>query len=180
MCKKKYGMEGMLSAVSYKGIVKKLIYQFKYPPYLSDLKTDLTSLLYEGLIQQPVFMNFIEGKNFVIVSVPLHEIRERKRGYNQSELLAVELGKRFDEAVVNCLKRVKTTRPQYKLSKKERQANIDGAFMMTENLKQKIKNKHVILVDDITTSGITLRECAKILKKGGAGKVLGVTLAHEG
>lgn len=180
-CKKKVGLDGVISAIAYKGLVKKLLYQFKYPPYLSDLRGVLSALLYEGLIQQPAFVKFMQNPNIVIVPVPLHPGRARKRGYNQAELLAYELSKRLGvEYPLNVLERIRQTKPQFKLSKKERKENIDGAFALIENLKLEIKNKNIILIDDITTSGVTLRECAKVLKKGGAGKVLGITLAHEG
>jgi predicted amidophosphoribosyltransferase len=121
-------MDGLLSAISYKGIVKKLLYQFKYPPYLSDLKTILGALFYEGLIQQPAFTKFIEDKNLLIVPVPLHSNRLRKRGYNQAELLARELSLKLKIPVKKLLVRTKDSKPQYKLTRDERIRNISEAF----------------------------------------------------
>lgn len=180
-CKTPYAIDGILSSIAYKGIVKKLIYQFKYSPYLSDLKSILGKLLYEGIIQQEAFAKFLENKNVWIVCVPLHVSRERKRGYNQSDLLAKELSVKLEIPYVqNVLIREKQTKPQFELKKDERRKNILGAFGINLKLKTKIRGKNIIIVDDITTTGATLRECGKILKQSGAGKVLGVTLAHEG
>lgn len=180
-CRTTYGIDGIISSIAYKGIVKKLLYQFKYRPYLSDLKVILGKLLYEGLIQQEAFEKFIEYKEVWITAVPLHKSRERMRGYNQSELLAKELAKHLHvEYTSSILDREKHTKPQFELKKEERKKNILGAFGLNPKFKQKIKGKSFIIVDDITTTGATLRECGKVLKQGGAGKVLGVTLAHEG
>ena len=180
-CQTAYGVDGILSSIAYKGIVKKLLYQFKYHPYLSDLKVILGRLLYEGLIQQEAYERFVSGKNVWITAVPLHKSRERRRGYNQSELLAKELSKALNiEYVPSILGRIKATKPQFELKKEERIKNILGAFRVNSKFQNSLKGKRIILVDDIATSGATIRECGKILKQSGADNVLGVTLAHEG
>ncbi len=179
-CRSKFGIDGIMSAISYKGIVKRLLYQFKYPPYLSDLKGILGRLFYEAIVQQEVFVTYISEKYTLIIPVPLHPARLRKRGYNQAELLGRELSMRLKiQLVDNVLIRTKQTKPQFELKKEERIKNILGAFQISTKFTTKIKGKNIVLVDDITTTGATLRECAKILKKSGAEKVLGVTLAHE-
>jgi ComF family protein len=179
-CRTAYGIDGIISSIAYKGIVKKLLYQFKYKPYLSDLKTILGKLFYEGLIQQEAFEKFVSKENVVITAVPLHKSRERSRGYNQSELLAKELSISLKIPYHKLLIREKQTKPQFELKKEERKKNILGAFSINDKLIKNHKIANVILVDDITTTGATLRECAKILKQSGVSKVLGVTLAHEG
>lgn len=180
-CQAPQAIDGIISAIAYKGIVKKLLYQFKYKPFLSDLKTPLGKLFYEGLIQQEAFAKFVSRENVLITAVPLHVSRERKRGYNQSELLGIELSRMlFLPYVSNLIIRIKQTKPQFELKKDARKENLKGAFSLNIKFKNKIKGKNIILVDDITTTGTTLRECAKVLKQSGAGKVIGVTLAHEG
>lgn len=179
-CRTRNSVDGILSSLVYKGVVKKLIYQFKYPPYLSSLKLELGRLLYEGLIQQEAFISFISMENCVISFVPLHEKRLRKRGYNQSELLATELSQRVGMGKpAKLLLRILNTKPQFELKKEQRSNNIIGAFTVNPQCRNYIAGKNIILVDDILTTGSTLRECAKIIKKSGAKKVLGVTLAHE-
>lgn len=179
-CKTAHSIDGIISSIAYRGIVKKLLYQFKYRPFLTDLKKPLGKLFYEGLIQQEAFIKFLEKDTF-LVAIPLHKSRERKRGYNQSELLANELSKLLlIPKISNVLVRIKKTTPQFKLSKEERRVNLKDAFGINLKLKDTIKGKNILLVDDITTTGATLKECAKILKRSGVGKVLGITLAHEG
>ena len=116
-CRTQYGIDGIISSIAYKGIVKKLLYQFKYRPFLTELRTPLGSLFYEGLIQQEAFIKFIEG-NILMIAVPLHTDRERKRGYNQSELLSLELSKKFFYPYLkDAIFRIRKTAPQFKLSK---------------------------------------------------------------
>lgn len=180
-CRTKFGIDGIISSIAYRGVVKKLLYQFKYSPFLSDLKEILGRVMYEGLIQQEAFSNFILQKNVYIISVPLHPNRLKTRGYNQAELLAKELSYKLNlKYVSGVLIRVQKTKPQFSLKKEQRRKNIIGAFDVNPKLKEKIKDKNFLLVDDISTTGSTLKECAKVLKKSGAGKVLGITLAHEG
>jgi ComF family protein len=179
-CRTKYEIDGILFSVAYKGVVKKMIYQFKYQPFLSDLKGIMGRLMHEGMIQQEVFEQFLQSKRAIIIPVPLHSSRLKKRGYNQAELLARELSQKAETPyVVNVLKRVRQTAPQFELKREERQKNIKGAFSIDDRYKKKMMGKWVLLVDDITTTGSTLRECAKVLKKSGAEKVLGITFAHE-
>ena len=180
-CMTPYGINGIISVIAYKGIVKKLLYQFKYKPYLADLKTILSRLFYEGLIQQEAFMKFINNENVIITSVPLHPSRLKKRGYNQSDLLAKEIARLLNlKYMSSILDRKINTKPQFNLSKKERRGNMRGAFQINSKIKIQKSKLNIILVDDITTTGATLRECAKVLKAHGAKRVLGVTLAHEG
>lgn len=180
-CRTRYSIDGIISAIAYKGIVKKHLYQFKYKPFLSDLKVPLGKLLYEGMIQNEVFNRFISNDREVwITSVPLHKMRENKRGYNQSALLAKELSEKLKiPYAASLLIRAKSTRPQFELKREERRKNIKDAFFANDKLITNNKIRKIILVDDITTTGATLSECGKILKKSGVKSVLGVTLAHE-
>lgn len=179
-CRTKWSIDGIISSIAYHGAVKRLIYQFKYPPYLSALKEDLGSLLYEGLIQQESFMQFILKENIVLTSVPLHKSRLNQRGYNQSELLAKFISEKLKIPYLNLIERKSKTAPQYRLKKELRLKNISDAFVINKKYKENIKGLNTVLVDDIVTSGATMRECAKVLKKGGVAKVLGAVLAHEG
>ena len=115
----------------------------------------------------------------VFIPIPLHEGKIKKRGYNQAKLLAEGLAKRFDVSVVDCLKRVKSTKTQVGLTKEERRKNIEQAFALQGTVSELLqKSQQVFLVDDVVTSGATLQEAAKVLKKAGFTKVWGVTLAH--
>lgn len=113
-----------------------------------------------------------------IVPVPLHPRRLRERGYNQSGLLARELGKLTNLPVLqDGLIRTKEARPQVKASDvEERRRNVANAFVCQN---EKVSGKQIILVDDVCTSGATLESCALALKNKGAVGVWGLTLARE-
>lgn len=177
-CIKKYSIDGTFSAIPYNKTAQKLIYNYKYKPYLSSLSSFLADLLYESLIQNENFENLFKQKlNWVLVPVPLAEEKFRKRGYNQAEILAKELSPKLNVPVLNLLKRVKETKSQFGLKLPERKKNMKGAFEMS---KDKIEAKTgVFLVDDIVTTGSTLMEGAKVLKRKGAQKVIGITLARD-
>lgn len=114
----------------------------------------------------------------VLVPVPLHNKRMRERGYNQSALLARELGKLAGLPVADsCLVRTRLTPPQAKTANvTERRHNVDKAFACRTG---EMLDKQVILIDDVSTSGSTLGACAAALKEAGAKSVWGLTLARE-
>lgn len=177
-CEAKYSINGAFSSLKYKGIVKKLIYRFKYNPYLTGLKDFLGDLFYEGLIQKEEFMRIYKKQNLVMVPIPLYKERLRRRGYNQSEILAKELSKKLNIKAENLLIRIKETNSQVGLKQKERQENISGAFKINPNSPISCRS-NILLVDDVLTTGSTLLEAAKILKKNGVKNVWGITLARD-
>lgn len=176
-CAGKYTIDGAFSAIAYKGIVKKLIYSFKYKPYLSDLKSVLTDLFYEAIIQNSEFNTAYKNKP-VLVPIPLSGIRFRRRGYNHAKVLAQGLSKKLDLNFLDALKRTRETKSQFGLSQKERKENIKGAFE-TREFKDLSKISFVFLVDDILTSGSTLLEASRTLKRSGVKKVWGIALARD-
>lgn len=182
-CRGRYAIDGSFSAIPYNKTAKKLIYNFKYKPFLSSLNKFLGDLLYEAISQNESFNRVLKSsKNWIFVPIPLHSSKFRKRGYNQSEILARELGKKFNFPVLKALNRIKETKSQYGLKLKDRRKNIKGAFapnssFITNHLS--LKNQQVFLVDDIVTTGSTLLEAVIVLKKGGAKRVFGITLARD-
>lgn len=176
-CLKKYTIDGSFSAISYGAVAKKLLYQFKYKPYLSDLTKFLITLMEESIIQNEEFHKVL-SRDPIIAFVPLHGSKLKERGYNQVELLAEGLGKKLALQVQNVLVRTRQTKPQFGLKKKEREDNVSDAFAIRDK-GQEIRDKTIFLVDDVLTTGSTLLECANILKRGGAKQVFGVTLAID-
>jgi len=113
----------------------------------------------------------------VIIPVPLYVKRLREREFNQSAIIGSVIGKIFGLPVAaNALVRHRHTRPQVELDGKERKENVIGAFSVED--RTVIEGKEIILVDDVYTSGSTINECAKVLKKNGADKVYVVTIAR--
>ena len=114
------------------------------------------------------------GKIDVIVPLPLSGKRQMKRGFNQSELLAEEIARRFLIDVDNSsLRKVKDITPQFELSREKRLSNVKGAFSSLP-----MTGKKVLLIDDIYTTGATVREASGALKSAGAGDVYVLTLAR--
>ncbi len=188
-CRTKYEIDGIFASVSYSGVVKRLLHKMKYKPYILDIRGLLTDLFYEGIIQKESFVRMLEAKN-LFLPIPLHKLRMQQRGYNQSEVLAVDLVRKFQEermiggvrdimVVQDMLYRKKQTLPQYGLLREARVENLTGAFDLRENFRDVLKNFPIVfLIDDIVTTGATLREAARVLKRAGAGKVYGLALAH--
>lgn len=113
-----------------------------------------------------------------MIPVPIHNDRKRKRGYNQSELIAKEIGKKLDIPVIsNCLVKIKNVVPQSTLNKEQRKQNIKGVYQVKK--EETIKGKRIVLVDDIFTTGSTLEECSKMLKQAGASKIGIFTIAKD-
>jgi len=111
-----------------------------------------------------------------LVPIPLHKVRKRERGFSQTELLAQKLSQLTEIPVLKALKRVKNTKSQTALGKRERRENLREAFSL--NRKISFTEKCIILlVDDVLTTGATLEEAAKVLKKGGAKRVHGILYA---
>lgn len=111
-----------------------------------------------------------------IVPIPLHSSRLRERGYNQSLLLAQEAASGSGITINDCLIRKKNTRSQTELDQIKRIKNINGAFTIKPKLNYSIKDKRVILIDDVMTSGTTLAEAAKVLIENGASEVYGAVV----
>ena len=108
----------------------------------------------------------------------MYKPKQSVRGYNQSELIAKELFKELDISYEkNNLIKIKDTKTQSKLNKTQRIENIKEAFIIKDDAK--IKDKRVILVDDIYTTGNTVNECSKVLKKAGAKEIIVVTIAKD-
>lgn len=181
-CEGKYAIDGCFSAIVYNKIAKKLIFNFKYKPYLTDLKTFLSELFTESIIQNESFIKLIENSNFIFVPVPITKGKLRKRGYNQAQILSKALSEKFKIQSQNLLIRPKETQSQFKLKREEREANIKGAFKLKKYPSASSgfrKNCSIFLVDDVVTSGATLKEAANILKRAGAKAVFGLTLARD-
>jgi competence protein ComFC len=149
-------------------LLKKAIHTFKYN-YAVELGEPLGKILLKVLRKVSL------PEEFFFVPVPLHKKRLKERSFNQAEILAGEVAKEFGVPTANVLCRVRYTTPQVELDGKDRQKNVQEAFCCLE--QSKVKNRNIILIDDVLTTGATMGECAKILKESGANEVWGLVLA---
>lgn len=153
----------------HKPPVSSSIYQFKYH------NQRVFGKYYADEMQKQLEAVVRKWKPELIIPIPLHPLRKRKRGYNQSAILAKELGKRLDIPVdISVLKRVRYTNPQKKLDSKTRKRNLYHAFKVSKRMK---KFKNVLLIDDIYTTGNTIDEAAKKLKEAGVENVFFLTVS---
>jgi len=180
-CKKhgKKNLNGLFFAASYKNsLVKKLIKKFKYPPFLKELALSLSSLIITHFILSGNKIIFNNQEVSLFIPVPLFSSKKRWRGFNQSEEITKELSKFLKIPYqVNNLIKIKKTQSQIELSKEERERNIKNSFEIKNPLE--IQGKRIFLVDDIFTSGATMEECARVLKKAGIKEVWGIAVARE-
>lgn len=112
-----------------------------------------------------------------VTFVPLRYLKEKRRGYNQSEILAERIAEHFALEVVPCLKKVRYTGVQHKKSASRRKADVFGAYDVDKEYLTSIDGKKILLVDDVKTTGSTLNECAKMLKIYGATSVYCASVA---
>jgi len=158
-----------VAAVEYEGLIKKSIYKYKYGNKAYMYKA------FGHLMVQAIIDKDIKGFE-VIVPVPLHRAKRAERGFNQSELLAKYISEKLDVPIdFKNLKRIKKTSVQNKLHRLQRQQNIKDAFIVKNS--NAFKDRVVLLVDDILTTGATADECSKMILENGANKVFVLSIA---
>lgn len=167
----KFNFDRAFSPCKYSGIIKTMIHEFKY-----------TGHNYLGKNLGQILNNFIYKYNLpishldFIIPLPLHKTRLREREFNQAQILSEQIAKEFNKKILpKALTRIKATKTQTELSPEQRRQNVKNSFFVaTPDL---IKDKNLLLVDDVLTTGSTLSEAAKSLKVSGAKMVFAMTLA---
>lgn len=171
----------VISVFSYQSpIIRRALWSLKYKNNKKIARV-LAAILYDALLEDMSDQkNFIRTHSFLLIPLPLHKKRKRQRGYNQSELLCKELSLMDSLSFIlkkDVLYRDRDTPSQTTLrNKKERFKNVHNCFSVKN--PREVRGKHIILVDDITTTGATLNEAIKTLRKAGAKKVVAYTVAH--
>jgi len=152
------------------GAVREAIHAFKYRQQFHVLRT-LADWLEDG------YRQFAAGERWdALVAVPLHPVRHRTRGFNQSEELCRVLGRRQGIPVLRCLKRVRPTPKQAWLSRGPRLRNLLGAFEFKRRFD--VEGRRLLVIDDVFTTGATAEACARILVSQGASRVAALTIAR--
>lgn len=156
-----------VAALVYEDKAREMIYSLKFGGKKYIAKT-LAAMMSDAFLRSG-----IEGE--IIVPVPMAASEKKKRGFNQSELLAEEIGKRLNIPVLPALVKTKETRPQKELGGKDRAENLKGCFAVAYG--EYIAGRKILLVDDVFTTGATANECARTLLKSKARKVNVLTAA---
>lgn len=156
------------SSLKNNAMLSTLIHRFKYEG-AKEISKHLISLFQK--MPQAI------SENPVLVPVPLHKRRLNMRGFNQSMVLSKEINKKWHIEISDILERHRYTRPQVELSGAKRLTNIVDAFSIKNNAEKIDPEKLYIIVDDVYTTGATLGQCAKVLKKNGARHVAGLVIA---
>ena len=159
-------MPPTLSAAT-KGPLQQLIHLFKYAK-VESLANPLSRFLLQAL---PLEANFD-----LVMAMPMHWRKRWERGFNQAELLAAPVARRYGLPLATNLRRTRYTRSQAGLTETERRQNLRGSFVLRR--PEQILGKRILLIDDVFTTGSTLRAAAAILKSAGAAQVAALTLAR--
>lgn len=166
-----YHFDRVRSVTVYEGIMRECIHKFKYNGALS--LEGLFAGLMTDFAGKYMDMNCFD----LIIPVPLSAAKLRERSFNQASALASALSRRFKiPCITNNLIRIKSGRPQVELKRTARLKEIKGAFKLKD--PDMLKDKSVLLIDDVFTTGATVGECSKVLKRAGAKYVEVFTLAQ--
>ncbi|MCL5003924.1 MAG: ComF family protein [Patescibacteria group bacterium] len=173
-CQNSLTPDRFICPLAYKGLVSSLIQSVKYGgvtslvPYAVSLTKEFMEESLSGI-----------GAEAGLTYVPLHPLKLMERGFNQSLILAKSLGELLRLEVFDLLIKAKETKSQTTFSREERKSNVRGTFKANAVEIQRIKNRDLILVDDVFTTGATLLECSRILKLAGARFIYLFTLAKD-
>jgi ComF family protein len=162
------GFDQVYSFGAYEGSLRQLIHLFKFGG-VQTLQRALGAFLALALPREQSFD--------AIVPMPLHWRRRWERGFNQSDLLAREIGRRWGVAVRGIVRRRRATAPQAGLTSSQRRLNVRGAFEVKRGTS--LKGMRILLVDDVLTTGATASACARALKRAGASQVSFLALARR-
>jgi ComF family protein len=173
-CVTPQSLDGLICLWNYNGVIRKAILSLKYK-FATKISQELASVASDILSHNSLFII----RNSILVPVPLHWYRQNWRGFNQAEeigkLIAKEMKWKF---IPDLLIRTKNTISQTELSKEKRGQNIRGIFSLNPHNSSFLIHNSIILFDDVWTTGSTLKEACKVLKRKAFKKVWGMTLAR--
>ena len=166
-----FHFDSAVSRYLARGVVREFIHRFKYGHELP-LRHTLAAWAADALADPRILARGIDA----LVPVPLHRTRRRERGFNQAEEIAALLAPRAAAPMLHALERTRYTTTQTLLDRQERMENLRGAFRVRHPAA--VQNRHLILVDDVFTTGSTVEECARVLREAGAASVRALTVAR--
>jgi len=188
-CRIRYTLDGLISVWDYDGLIEKSIKVVKFGKrfdILNELVIKAVDIIENDNTNRFELLSskFLKNHNNCISYVPMYKRKERERGFNQSKIIAEKLGQKFNLPVIELLKKIKDTKDQARLSKEKRIFNTRNSFVFnSDGLQNQSIDRidSVVLIDDVFTTGTTMREASKVIKrygsKTGIKNVLGFTIA---
>ena len=170
--RRKLYFDRAFSPCRYEGVIKELLHQFKYKgkDYLG---APLGKIMTEFIKEYSLPIDYLDS----IVPVPLHNTKLREREFNQAKILGETIAQSFQKEIIDsALVRKRHTKAQAELEKDQRFLNVANSFTVSK--ESLIKDKNILLIDDVLTTGATCSEAAKALKESGANIVFVLTLAN--
>lgn len=171
-CRKQNSMERLIVGMTYRGIIQESLKRVKYRN-----AWDRLGRIYE-IWRERVEIDLPELEGKLWVPVPMYERKRKERGFNQAEVLAQMAARDTRGRIELVLRRQRATQAMYGLSKKERQKNVKGVFAADATKIRLVNADLAILIDDVWTTGATMKECTRILKQAGFQQIWGVTMSR--
>jgi len=174
-CRTRDSLDGLISAWKYDGVIRSAIIALKYK-FVSRLIGEVSHYLSEAL--SGFVLPFADSS--FLIPVPMHRLRENTRGFNQS----AEIGKRLARArkwgcIPDLVSRTNIGSPQVALNAVERKTNVKGVFALNNRYNLGIQDRSFVIFDDVYTTGSTMQEISRVLKRRGASRVWGVTIVRQ-
>ncbi len=174
-CAKKLGLDGLTAVWEYEGVIRKAILALKYK-YSTEVGKELAQLFIKFFMT--LDSRFVIPDSPALIPIPLHWYRQNNRGFNQSEEIGKEAAGEMNwKFYSDILIKKKPTISQVELKGDDRRQNLRGVFSVSTSILVS-QYPSIVLFDDVFTTGSTLHEAAKVLKRSGAKKVWGLTIAR--
>ncbi len=178
-CTSKFNIDGLLTIYHYNPILKKIIKNIKYR-LATEIWQEFCQAIEPGVIMKLGFYNKLSS-TFFIQPIPLTKNKYNERGFNQAQLICDYFSRFIHYPIVDLLIKKQETFSQAQIkNKKDRYLNMKGVFDINKkgrDVRPGVSNKNIILIDDVVTSGSTVKEAARILKKAGVKKIYVLALA---
>lgn len=178
-CVSRRGLDGLVNAWEYDGVIKRAIHLVKYGG-LTHMASELALRALRAYAAIPArsgaFLSYLYGEDVVISFSPMWRAKEKIRGFNQAEVLARGIARAAGKRPLPLLVKIRDTRSQVDLEQKERFFNVRNSIAVREG--SNVRGRRILVVDDVWTTGSTMQECCRALKRAGARTVWGCTLAR--
>lgn len=165
ICRIHSPLDGLFPLIQYDEIARLILTEAKYK-FGKEILYEIAKMLKCTYSNLPFSIDYL-------VPVPMNKIKFEKRGFNQAEVIAQKINRNYK----NVLIKINSTTSQASLNRNKRLLNLKNSFLVNKNFN--VQNKNIVLIDDVSTTGATLFECAKVLKLDGAKRVYAITWAKD-